>query len=177
MKPPSGLLLMLALQFAGLSLVAVGGINAVVPEMHRQLVDQAQIMTDQKFAELFAIAQASPGPNVIFATLVGFQLAGWLGAAVATLAICGPSCAVSYVAGRLSDRFKATPWHVALQRGLVPVSIGLVGATALILAQAADRSWADVGLTLATAAVALTTRLNPLWMFALAALAGVAGWA
>ena len=64
MKADSGTLLLLVAQFAGLSLVAVGGINAVLPEMHRQTVELAHLLTDRQFAELFAIAQAAPGPHM-----------------------------------------------------------------------------------------------------------------
>ena len=172
---PSAALWPLGLNFASLSLVAVGGINAIVPEMHRQIVDVGHLMSDREFADLFAMAQAAPGPNVIFATLVGYQLAGLAGAAVATLAICGPTCLLAYVAAHLCDRFKGLRWPAALQTGLVPVSVGLIGATGLILAQAADRTFVDGGLTLGVAALALTTRVNPLWMLAAAALAGAVG--
>jgi chromate transporter len=158
-------------------LLAVGGINAVVPEIHRQTVEMAQVMTDRQFTDLFAIAQAAPGPNVIFATLIGYQIAGWVGAAVTTLAMCGPTCVLTYFVGQLADRFKEARWRIATQAGLVPVSVGLVAATALLLARAADHNWVDVALTVTTAAVALKTRINPLWMLGLAALVGLAGWA
>src|ERR1700736_2327676 len=167
-------LAMLTLQFAGLSLLAVGGINAVVPEMHRQVVELDQLMTDRQFTDLFAIAQPAPGPNVIFATLIGYQIAGLVGAAVATLAMCGPTCILTYFVGRLSERFEEARWRIAMQTGLVPVSVGLIAATALVLARAADHNWVDVSLTVGTAAVALKTRINPLWTLGLAALAGLA---
>jgi len=70
------ILVALALQFAGLSLVAFGGANAVIPEIHRQAVEVHHWMTDQDFASLFAIAQAAPGPNFLVTTLVGWKAAG-----------------------------------------------------------------------------------------------------
>ena len=76
-----GILLTLAGNFALLSLFAVGGANAAVPEMHRLAVDLHGWMTDKQFADLFAIAQLSPGPNVIIVTLIGYQAAGLAGAA------------------------------------------------------------------------------------------------
>ena len=72
-------------QFAILSLFAVGGVMAVIPEMHRQAVEVSHWMTERQFADLFAIAQAAPGPNIIIVTLIGFQVAGFAGAIVATL--------------------------------------------------------------------------------------------
>jgi len=167
----------LAVHFGGLSLLAVGGANAVVPEMHRQAVDVANWMTDRQFADLFAIAQVSPGPNVLIVTLIGYQVAGLIGAAVTTLAMCGPSCVMTYFIGRAWDRFKDARWRVIIQAGLVPVSVGLIGATAVVLARAADRNAADIALTAATACVAYATRINPLWMFGLSALVGLAGFA
>jgi chromate transporter len=177
MKPLPDPLPMMAVHFAGLSLLAVGGANAVVPEMHRQAVDVAHWMTDRQFADLFAIAQVAPGPNVIIVTLIGFQIAGLAGAVTATVAMCGPSCVLTYLVSQVWDRFKHARWRAIVQAGLVPVSVGLIAATALVLARAADRNAIDLLLTIATAALAYWTRVNPLWLFAVGALAGVAGLA
>ena len=76
--------------FALLSLFAVGGANAAIPEMHRIAVEVMQWMTERQFADSFAIAQVSPGPNIIIVTLIGYHVAGLAGAAVATTAMCGP---------------------------------------------------------------------------------------
>lgn len=175
MKDQSGTLVTLALHFALLSLLAVGGANAVVPEMHRQAVDVAGWMTDRQFAELFAIAQVAPGPNIIIVTLIGFQVAGVAGALVATAAMCGPSCLLTYFAGGAWERFRYARWRIVIQAGLVPVSVGLIAASALVLARTADTGWVAVGLTLATAGVGYFTCLHPLWMFAFAAAVGYAG--
>ena len=82
----------LSVYFAVLSLFAVGGANAAIPEMHRVAVDVMHWMNDRQFADMFAIAQMSPGPNVIIVTLIGYHVAGFAGAAVATAAMCGPTC-------------------------------------------------------------------------------------
>ncbi len=80
----------LGVQFAILSLFAVGGAMAVVPEMHRQVVEVYGWLNDREFTDLFAIAQAAPGPNIIVVTLIGFQAAGIPGALVANAAMCAP---------------------------------------------------------------------------------------
>jgi hypothetical protein len=85
-------LLTLAANFAMLSLFAIGGANAAIPEMHRLVVETHRWMTDQQFSDLFAISQITPGPNVIITTLIGYQVAGFAGALVATVAMCGPTC-------------------------------------------------------------------------------------
>lgn len=176
MDDDNGTLLSLAGQFALLSLFAVGGANAAVPEMHRLAVEVQHWMTDRQFADLFAIAQLTPGPNVIIVTLIGYHAAGIAGALVATAAMCGPTCVLAYCIGHVWQRFKAAPWRIATQAGLVPVSIGLIAASALIVAQAADRTVGAAAITAITAGVAYFTRLNPLWMFGMAGLAGLSGY-
>jgi chromate transporter len=87
----TGVLAELARTFATLSLVSIGGINVLLPEIRRQVVDVHGWMTDAVFAHTFAIASAAPGPNVIVVSLIGWQVAGWPGLLVATLAIMIPS--------------------------------------------------------------------------------------
>jgi chromate transporter len=170
-------LLTLAVHFAILSLFAMGGANAAVPEMHRLAVDVMRWMSDRQFADMFALAQVAPGPNVIVVTLIGYHVAGIAGAAVTTAAMCGPSCVFAFYMGRVWERFKHAPWRVAIQAGLVPISVGLVGASAVVLTRASDQNWFALLITAAAAAFAYVTRWNPLWMFAVAALLGVAGLA
>jgi chromate transporter len=158
-----------------LSLVAVGGVNAIVPELHRQTVEVSGSLTAQQFADMFAIAQAAPGPNVLFVTLIGWYLAGWWGALAATAALCGPTCVLTFFVTRAWDRFKDAPWRIATQAGLVPVTIGLIAASAFLLARAADVNAVAVAITAATAAISYFSRINPLWALAAAASIGFAG--
>jgi chromate transporter len=168
-------LLTLAGYFALLSLFAVGGANAAIPEMHRVAVDVMHWMNDRQFADMFAMAQLSPGPNIIIVTLIGYHVAGFAGAAVATAAMCGPTCLLAFGVAHIWDRFKDAHWRIAIQAGLVPVSLGLIGASAFVLARTADRNAVAGLLTAATAAVAFATRINPLWLFAAGGLLGLSG--
>src|SRR5262249_26025750 len=152
-------------QFAILSLLAVGGANALVPELHRQAVDIRGWMSDRQFADMFAIAQVTPGPDVILVTLIGFHVAGLAGALVATAAMCRPTCVVAYSAGSTGNRSKAAPGRSATQAGLVPVSIGLPAPGATLLARVADHNWTASAVPAATAAIAFRSRLSPLWIF------------
>lgn len=165
-------LLALALNFALLSLFAVGGANAAIPEMHRLAVEVERWMSDQQFADLFAIAQVTPGPNVIIATLIGYQVAGLAGAAVATVAICGPTCVATFYVARVWDRFRDAPLRLAIQAGLVPLSVGLLAASAFILTRATDTSATAIAITATTAAIGYFSKVNPLWIFAAAAILG-----
>jgi chromate transporter len=169
-------LLALAGYFAALSLFAIGGAQSAIPEMHRLAVDVMGWMNDRQFADSFAISQMSPGPNVIIVTLIGYHVAGLTGAAVATVAMCGPSCALAYGVSRAWDRFKDAPWRVAVQRGLVPVALGMIAATAFLLVSVADRNVYAAAITAVTAVVAFATRINPLWLFAGAGIFGLSGW-
>jgi len=166
----------LLVQFALLSLLAFGGANAVVPEIHRQAVEVHRWTTDQDFTALFAIAQAAPGPNFMISTLIGWAAAGVPGALVATMAMCGPSCVVAYWGAKLWDRFRDTHWRRALASGLAPATVGLVAATFWLLAHAADANLKLALITAATAAVAYLTRLNPLWALAVAGGLGLLGF-
>jgi len=166
----------LAGHFALLSLFAIGGANAAIPEMHRVAVEVQHWMSDRQFADMFAISQVSPGPNVIIVTLIGYHVAGVAGALVATAAMCGPSCLFAFWVARMWDRFKDAPWRIAIQSGLVPVSLGLMAASAFVVAGVADKSIMAAGITAATALVAFFTRVNPLWLFAAAAAIGLFGW-
>jgi len=161
--------------FATLSLLAVGGANAAIPEMHRVAVDVMHWMSDRQFADMFAISQVSPGPNVIIVALIGFHVAGLAGAGVAISAMCGPTCVLAYFVARTWDRFKDAHWRMAVQAGLVPVSLGLIGASAFVLARAADHNLYAALITAVTAAIAFWTRVNPLWIFAVAGALGFAG--
>jgi len=171
----AGVLVSVALAFGWLSLFAVGGAAAAIPEIHRIAVEINHWMTDTQFADAFAIAQLSPGPNVLIVTLVGYQVAGIAGALVATLAMCVPTAALSFTVSRLLQRVDRSPWPALIQTALVPLSIGLMAASGLILAIAADGTIAAAGLTIAAAVVAAVTRLNPVWLLVAGGVLGLLG--
>jgi chromate transporter len=171
----SDTLVALAVQFTALSLVAFGGANAVIPEMHRQAVDVNHWMTNQDFAALFAIAQAAPGPNFLVTTLIGWKAAGLPGALVATAAMCGPSCVLTFWVAKAWDKYRETAWRSAIGAGLAPVTVGFVCSSAFVLVQAADTGWKLAIVTAATAGVAYFTKLNPLWCLLAAGGLGVFG--
>ncbi len=166
----------LFIYFATLSLFAMGGANSAIPEMHRVAVETMHWMTDRQFGDMFAISQLSPGPNVIIVTLIGYHVAGLTGGAVATVAMCGPTCLLAFLVARVWDRFKDAPWRTAIQAGLVPVSLGMIAASAFVLARVADSNVYAGVITAVTAIVAFATRINPLWVFAAGGLLGLSGW-
>jgi chromate transporter len=175
MKEETGALPALAGYFALMSLFAIGGANSAVPEMQRVAVEVEGWMSDRQFSDAFAMAQLTPGPNVIIVTLIGWHVAGLAGAVTATLAMCGPTCVFAFFVGGAWERFKDAPWRAAIQSGLVPISIGLIAASAFVVAAVAVHNFVAAVVTFVTAVISYTTRLNPLWIFAAAALLGLAG--
>jgi chromate transporter len=161
--------------FGLMSLFAVGGANSAIPEMQRIAVDVQHWMSDKQFADVFAISQLSPGPNVLIVTLIGYSVAGVGGALAATLAMCGPTAILAYYVSRLLQRSSQSRWPAIIQAALVPLSIGLMGASALILALTSDQSWIAALLTIVAASLAFATKLNPFWILAAGGLLGFAG--
>jgi chromate transporter len=157
------------------SVLAVGGTSSVLPEMHRTFVENLQWLSDRDFAAYYAIGQAAPGPNMMIVPLIGWHVAGLAGVLVSTLMFCGPPSVMIYLIAGAWDRYRHARWRIVVQSGLIPVTIGLVCASALVVAQASDASLVAVAITLATAALTFFTRINPLWALAAAALLGLAG--
>jgi chromate transporter len=170
-----GALFVLGAHFALLSFAAVGGVAPILPEVHRQVVEVNGWMTSERFAELFAIAQAAPGPNFLVLTLIGWNVAGLAGAAAATLAITLPTGLLAYFVGRVWQRFRFARWRIALQQGLVPVMVGLVAASAYVIAKAAVGSIPALALTLFSALALYLTSVHPLVFLGAGALFGLAG--
>jgi len=175
MNSGSSPILTLGWTFGLMSLFAVGGANAAIPEMHRIAVDVQHWMTDKQFADVFAISQMSPGPNVLIVTLIGYAVAGVAGALVATLAMCVPTAVLAYCVSRLLTRSSHSPWPAIIQAALGPLSRGLMAASGLILALASDRNWIAALVTAASAVLAFGTRLNPLWLLLAGGCLGFAG--
>jgi chromate transporter len=155
--------------------VAVGGPSMILPEFHRYIVEAHQLMTSTEFAELYTLAQAAPGPNFMYVTLLGWHLAGWAGAATMTIAVLVPAATLSLFVGHMNERYPDAPIGRVIHRGLAPITIGLTCASATILMRAVNHDWRGYLLTLVTVVFVLRTSRNPLWLLAAGALAGVLG--
>jgi chromate transporter len=170
-----GTLIALALIFAELSLLAFGGGNTILPEMQRQVVEVHRWMSAREFSALFALAQAAPGPNMMVVPLVGWHVAGWAGLLVSSLAKFGPSSLLTGVVLGLWRRFRDRPWRQVVQSGLVPMTVGLVAASAALIGMATSADLWLGAITLATAAAMLRSKLHPFWMLGGGAVAGLLG--
>jgi len=159
-------LLELALYFMMLSLISVGGMPSVLPELQRYAVDVKGWMTADDFIQVFAVGQAAPGPNILIAALVGWKVAGLGGALVALGAMCGPAAVVAWWVAEAWERFKDSPWRLAIQRAIAPVVVALILSGGFILATPGAPDWRLWAIAVATAAAMLLTKLNPLWFLA-----------
>jgi chromate transporter len=166
--------------FMILSLLSVGGAIATAPDMHRYIVTQQHWLGDAQFTSSIAIAQAAPGPNVLFVAVLGWNVAGPLGALATLSGILLPSTVLSLAATRWGSRRRETRGVRAFTAGLTPITLGLLLATGWVLAQpylsVPAHRWGTLGLIAITLLVMLRTRLSPMWLMGLGALAGVLGW-
>ena len=169
------LVLELFREFAILSFVAFGGATALLPEMHRVVVEQHQWLDETTFTHLYAIAQAAPGPNVLVVTLIGWKVAGLAGALAATLAMCLPMSVLIYMLIDRWESFAGKRWQKAISLGVAPLAVGLVFSGATLIAQSAGLGLAAWGLLAATVVANLKTKLHPLWFIGAGALLGLLG--
>jgi chromate transporter len=168
-------LLALAGYFGVLSLLAIGGGSTVIPDMHRYAVLVEGWLTDREFGDLYAIARTSPGPSTLIVSLIGLKAAGLAGALVATVAMCAPCSTVVFLVSRGRVMFAGRAWMLAIERGLAPVSLGLIGASAFVITRAADHGVLAYAVTAATAALAVLTRFHPLLVIFAAGALGAFG--
>lgn len=185
----------LFLHFLLLSLLAVGGAVTTVPDMHRYLVTQQAWLSDNQFSASIALAQAAPGPNVLFVALLGWQMGlnsaggtaagmaawpmGMLGLLISMTAMLLPSSTLTYVATHWAQRNRERRGVKAFKQGMAPIVIALLIATGWVLSAAHNdpahdwRLWLVTGLS---TLVVWRTRLHLLWLLGAGALLGALGW-
>lgn len=146
-------LLALILVLLPLSLLSIGGGTAIIAELEGEIVRARQWITPHDFLQLFAVSRAAPGPGVMLATLIGWKMAGWEGALLATLALFLPSSLLFYGVYRASNQHRAKRWHRVLREGLAPIGTGLMIAGVLAIMRISGGGGVSIGITLAAAAV------------------------
>lgn len=171
------LLIDLFVSFFLVAFVSFGGATAVIPELYRIAVTEHGWMDAQTFTELFAIAQAAPGPNVLIVTLIGQHVDGWQGALVATIGMCLPMSLVVGLLFKHWDRLQHWRGRAAIQLGVAPLAVGLVLASGVLIARSTQPGWSGIALVVLTVWLSLRTKLHPLWLILLGALFGLVGLA
>ena len=157
------LLINLALSFSLLSLLAVGGGTAVLPEMQSLLSHQFGIDHTQ-FVHIYSFGQLAPGPNMLMVLVIGYQLAGLLGAGIVLFSFFLPSSILCFYIGRLWNRFGESPWRRTIQNALEPISIGLMASGVYAVGKASIVSPLTLALSLITFFLILRTKINPVWL-------------
>jgi chromate transporter len=161
--------------FLLLSLLAVGGAITVVPDMHRVLVEKMGLLSDAQFNASIAIAQASPGPNILFVAVMGYQAAGLTGAATTLAGIMLPSTTLALVVARWGHARRDWRAVQAFKAGMAPIVIALMFCTGWILT-AETPGWRHVLLTIAAALLVWRTRIHLLVLISIGAVVGALGW-
>ena len=164
----------LAGAFALLSLLAVGGGAAVLPEMKETVVGQHHWLTDTQFVHVYSLGQVAPGPNMLMVQIIGDRVAGTKGALVALVAFFLPASILTFATGKLWDRLGDWPWRESIQRGLAPISIGLMLAGTITIARIAVTDPRTIALAIAVTAILLWRKINPAYLILASA---VLGWA
>jgi len=159
-------------QFLMLSLLSIGGAIGTAPEMHRYLVEQHHWMTNEQFSASIAIAQAAPGPNLLFVAVLGWNLAGVAGMCVTMLGILLPSTTLALAAARWGEARRETRGVQAFVQGMAPLTVGLVLSSGWVLGTPARTAWPLAALAVATIAVCLRTKVGPLWLIAAGGVVG-----
>jgi chromate transporter len=162
--------------FLMLSLLAIGGAITVAPDMHRVLVGQMGLLTDAQFNASIAIAQASPGPNILFVAVMGYQAAGLAGAAATLTGIMLPSTTLAFAAARWGHARQHWTGVQAFKAGMAPIVIGLLFATGWILTAQTPGWGGHILLSVGAAILVWRTRFHLLGMVAIGAFVGAMGW-
>ena len=169
----------LFLHFLTLSLLAIGGAITTVPEMHRFLVDKTGWLTDTSFTASIALAQAAPGPNILFVAVLGYNVAGLPGAAASMAGIMLPSTVLTLTATRWARNNRDHVGVKAFSAGMTPLTLGLVIATGWLLAlpflRVEEHRWGTLALMAVTILLVLKTRIGLVWMVLAGGVLGALG--
>ena len=162
----------MALLYTSLSFLCIGGTIPLIPDMHRFFVETRGLMTTTEFAAYIALAQVAPGPNILYIALFGYHVAGIAGALTALGAISFVPFVLMVVVTKMFSRLQANPWREIVLRGLAPVTVGLMFAGCMLLFRGMPdwRAWVLAAIAFFAF---MFTKLHPLWMIGVGAIAGV----
>lgn len=168
--------------FLSLSLFSLGGGNTLLNDYHRMAVDQYCWLTSRQFADLYAIAEAAPGPSSMIVGLLGMGAAVkegplWavLSGLMAEIAILLPSTLLMVAAALSWNRLRHSPWRVAFERGLGPITLGILFAVGLKILRISDHDTPAYAVSLVVCVLMLRTKISPLWFMAVAGVMGALG--
>ncbi|MDT5335158.1 MAG: chromate transporter [Mycobacterium sp.] len=175
--------LQLVILFGSLSLMSIGGGNAVLPEMHLRAVNQHHWVSNAQFADLFSISQTAPGPSILIVGMIGYAaglpvggvLGGILGGVIATAAMVIPAASLVYAITLFWQRAEQSKWRIAVEKGFAPLTVGLILASSLVMSRSADHDWRAYLLTAVCTLIFVRSKVNPLIVVAAAGVIGYFG--
>ncbi len=163
----------IALVFAYLSLLTVGGGMAAFPEMKVLTVEVYRWLTFPQLVHLYSVGQMAPGPNMMMIVSIGEWAGGLLGALVTVIAFFGPTALLTFVVSRLWKRLERWPWRASIQKGLAPVSIGLLLAGCFTMAKGAIFGVETAAIAVGTLLILLQYKINPALLVVASAIVGI----
>lgn len=161
--------------FSALSLMAIGGGAAVLPEMQQIVVHHMGWVTDAQFVQIYGLGQLAPGPNTVMVSVIGWHVAGLLGSLAALVGFFLPAGLLTFACARVWDRYADSPWRIAAQEGLAPITIGLMLAGVAVLGRDVVHGPVPLAIVVGTTVVLLTTRVPPVLLIFVGAAAGWLG--
>jgi chromate transporter len=165
--------LKLAMVFSYLSLLTMGGGMAAFPELQRLTVEQHQWLSAEELMRFYSVGQMSPGPNMMMVVAVGRYVGGVAGAIAVFLAFFGPTATFALFVGRLWKKLERWPWRASIQKGLAPVSVGLLLAGCLTIARSAITGFETAAIAVAMLFILWRFKINPALLILGAAVFGV----
>ena len=174
--------------FIVLSLLAIGGAITTAPDMQRFVVQEQGWLSASQFTSCVAIAQAAPGPNVLFIPLIGWQIglqtggtymAATAGLLATFIGIMIPSSTLTFATARWLHHNADHPAARASKAALAPISIALLLATSWLLTATHNdtaKHWPLWLFTAASLLLAWKTKIHLLWILGAGALLGALGW-
>jgi chromate transporter len=173
-------------QFLYYSIVSISGPLVLIPEMRNFLVNQQHWLTDAQFSASIVLAQAAPGPNILFVALMGWNvglntgsvLAALGGGLLCMIGILLPSSLVVFITAGWVQRNSHLIAVRAFKQGMGPVVIALLIASGWTLATADTHAAHDWPLWLVTAITTVLvwrTKIPMLWLLAAGGVLGASG--
>jgi chromate transporter len=163
--------------------MSIGGGNAVLPEMHLRAVNQDHWVNNGQFADLFSISQTAPGPSILIVGMIGYAAGlpvggvagGILGGVIATAAMVIPAASLVYGITLFWQKAEESKWRIAVEKGFAPLTVGLILASSLVMSRAADHDWRAYALTAVCTLIFVRSKINPLFIVAIAGVIGYFG--
>ncbi|MGE4373420.1 MAG: chromate transporter [Xanthobacter sp.] len=147
--------------FSLLSVLTIGGGTAVLPEMKQLTIDQYHWLSNAQFRDIYALGQVSPGPNMLIVVVIGYHVAGYLGALLAFIGFFAPAGIIVLYANRIWDRFQDTEWHKTLQRAMAPMVVGFMISGTITITRTAISDSLTIMIALVVFSIFMMWKINP----------------